>query len=129
MLGIWILVAHTLGAYLFTPKAVYMRSGTSWGFSALSALLYLIPCIFFLPMNPYAILGIFILRFVMVKFSIVDYVLWARDSIIPGSAPTERLVIDGVYSVSRTDAGHVTTVHLLSTALHVTLIGILLAIT
>lgn len=128
MLGLWIIVSHLLGSYLFSPRYVLHRTAGSTKVSLLHAALYVIPAIILLPTNPWIIISIFVLRFLMVRFGVIDYILWARDRMAPQDKKRPRLIEGGTIHFDRADSSDLITIHMLSLAIHITIISIIIAL-
>ena len=124
MLGFWIIVAHLVGAYLTTSEYIQHRAINSTTFAAISVVLYMIPFILFLPGSILSFAAIIIFRLVVVRFSVVDRVIWAKNLLAPKENRVERVVKEGELSLENASISQVVSIHAASLALHAIFIGI-----
>ena len=128
MLGFWIIITHLAGAYLTTSEFVHNKAATSTIYALIASVLYIIPFLIFLPGTPLSVLVIFIFRFLAVRFSFVDYLVWARNLLAPKDKRIGRIVKNGKVDTSKATTNQVVSIHVASIALHCVVIAIAIII-
>ena len=107
------------------PSAyIQARAAGSTTFAALSAVLYMIPFVLFLPGTALSFIAVLIFRFIVLRLSLVDYIVWAKNLLAPRDQRVPRLTRDGVLDMESAPVSQVLTVHIASIALHCIFIGI-----
>lgn len=118
MLGFWIIATHLVGAYLMTSEYITSRASSSSTFAAVAAALYIIPFIVFLPLTPLSILAVMVARFVIIRFSLIDYIVWARNMLAPRDEHTSRVVKEGILRMESANVNQLFSLHAGSMAVH-----------
>lgn len=118
MLGFWIIIAHLVGAYLTSSEYIQMRTHRSTAFAFGSAILYMIPFILFLPSSALSFVAVLAFRFLVIRFDLIDYLIWVRNTAAPRDQRVDRLDrreidVDGGGSIS-----HLVSIHIGSIAVH-----------
>lgn len=124
MLGYWIIITHIIGAYITTSDYIYSRSSSNTVYALMTAALYMIPFFIFLPLSPLAFLVIFVFRFLAIRFSLVDYVIWARDLLAPRSERNIRVPKESSLDSTTSTANRRVSIHMASTAIHCVVIAL-----
>ena len=124
MLGFWIIITHLIGAYLIPSAYVQAKASGSTTFAALSAVLYMIPFVIFLPGSIISFIAVLLFRGIVLRLSLVDYIVWARDLLAPRDQRSTRVVKEGVADTESIPVSQVMSLHIASIALHCTFIGI-----
>ena len=124
MLGFWIIIAHVMGAYITSSDYIYSRSSSNAVYALVTAMLYMIPFVIFLPLSPIAFLVIFVFRFLAIRFSLVDYVIWARDLLAPRSERNLRVTKESSPDSATSTANRRVSIHMASTAIHCVVIAL-----
>ena len=128
MLGFWIIITHLIGAYLTTSTYIQSRAAGSTTFAAISAVLYMIPFIIFLPGSALSFIIVMAFRFIVLRLSVIDYMVWAKNLLAPRDQRVARVVKEGVLDIESAPASQVVTLHFASIALHCMFIGIALIV-
>lgn len=118
MLGFWIIIAHLVGAYLVTSEYIQKRSASSTAYAVGSAILYIIPFVVFLPSSPLSLVAVLVFRFATVRFSLMDYVIWARNLMAPRNMRPDRAVKEGHIGLSNDSFNHILAMNIGSIAIH-----------
>lgn len=124
MLGFWIIVVHLVGAYLVSSEYIQAKAAGSTTFAAISTVLYMVPFVIFLPGSILSFLAVFLFRLAVIRFSLVDYIVWAKNLMAPRDQRTNRVVKDGTVNMRKASPAHVVSLHAGSLALHCIFIGI-----
>lgn len=128
MLGFWIIITHLIGAYLTSSAYIQSRAAGSTTFAAISAVLYMIPFIMFLPGSALSFMAVLLFRFIVLRLSLVDYIVWAKNLMAPRDQRVDRVVKAGVLDMESAPVTQVMTIHIASIALHCIFIGIALIV-
>lgn len=128
MLGFWIIIAHLAGAYLTSSAYIQSRAAGSTTFAAISAVLYMIPFIIFLPGSVLSFVAVMAFRFIVLRLSLVDYIVWAKNLMAPRDQRVDRVAKAGVLDMESAPVTQVMTIHIASIALHCIFIGIALIV-
>lgn len=128
MLGFWIIITHLVGAYLTSSAYIQSKAAGSTTFAAISAVLYMIPFILFLPGSILSFITVLLFRLLVLRLSLVDYIVWAKNLLAPRDQRVPRMVRDGVLDTESAPVSQVLTVHIASIALHCIFIGIALIV-
>lgn len=126
MLGFWIIVTHLVGAYLTSSDYIQSRSAGSSTFAAISSVLYMIPFMIFLPGTVLSFIAVIVFRFLVLRFSIVDYIVWAKNLMAPRDQRNDRVMKKGVLEYDNASITQVVAMHAGSLALHTIFIGIVI---
>lgn len=118
MLGFWIIITHLIGAYLTTSEYVQTRAAHSTTFAIGMSFLYIIPFLLFLPSSPLSFAAVLIFRFVIVRFSLVDYLIWARNVMAPKDERVERVSKEGRIDMDSASNNQLISLHASSIAVH-----------
>lgn len=124
MLGYWFIITHIIGAYLTSSDYIRSRSSSNTVYALVTAVLYMIPFIIFLPLSPLAFLVIFVFRFLAIRFSLVDYVIWARDQLAPRSERSERVTKESSLDVNISTVNRRVSIHMASIVIHCVVIAL-----
>ena len=128
MLGFWIIITHLVGAYLTSSAYIQSKAAGSTTFAAISAVLYMIPFILFLPGSILSFIAVLLFRIIVVRLSLVDYIVWAKNLMAPRDQRVPRMARDGVLHMESAPVSQVLTVHIASIDLHCIFIGIALIV-
>ena len=128
MLGFWIIITHLVGAYLTSSAYIQSKAAGSTTFAAISAVLYMIPFVLFLPGSILSFIAVLLFRIIVLRLSLVDYIVWAKNLMAPRDQRVPRMVRDGVLDMESSPVSQVLTVHIASIALHCIFIGIALIV-
>lgn len=93
-------------------------------YALVTAVLYMIPFIIFLPLSPLAFLVVFVFRFLAIRFSLVDYVIWARDLLAPRSERNVRVTKESSLDVKISTVNRRVSIHMASTVIHCVVIAL-----
>lgn len=124
MLGFWIIIAHIFGAYVTTSDYIYSRSSSDTAYALATSALYLIPFIILLPMSPVAFPIIFVFRFLAIRFSLVYYVLWAKDLLAPRYERSLKMSKEYSLEATVSAVNRRVSLHMASTAIHCVVIAL-----
>lgn len=128
MLGFWIIITHLVGAYLTSSEYIQTRAAGSTTFAAISAVLYMIPFVLFLPGTALSFIAVLLFRLIVLRLSLIDYVVWAKNQMAPRDQRADRVVKEGVLDMESVPASRVLALHAVSMALHGVFIGIALIV-
>lgn len=128
MLGFWIIVTHLVGAYLTSSEYIQTRASGSTTFAAISAVLYMIPFVLFLPGTALSFAAVLIFRLIVLRLSLVDYIVWAKNLLAPKDKRADRVAKEGVVDMESIPVSRVISLHAASIALHCVFIGIALIV-
>lgn len=128
MLGFWIIVTHLVGAYLTSSEYIQTRAAGSTTFAAISAVLYMIPFVLFLPGTALSFIAVLLFRLIVLRLSLIDYIVWAKNQMAPRDQRADRVVKEGVLDMESVPASRVISLHAASIALHGIFIGIALIV-
>ena len=128
MLGFWIIITHLVGAYLTSSAYIQSRAAGSTTFAAISSVLYMVPFVLFLPGSILSFIAVLLFRIIVLRLSLVDYIVWAKNLMAPRDQRVPRMVRDGVLDMESAPVSQVLTVHIASIALHCIFIGIALIV-
>lgn len=128
MLGFWIIITHLVGAYLTSSAYIQSKAAGSTTFAAISAVLYMVPFVLFLPGSILSFIAVLLFRIIVVRLSLVDYIVWAKNLMAPRDQRVPRMVREGVLDMESAPVSQVLTVHIASIALHCIFIGIALIV-
>ena len=107
------------------PSAyIQARAAGSTTFAALSAVLYMIPFVLFLPGTALSFIAVLIFRFIVLRLSLVDYIVWAKNLLAPRDQRSTRVAKEGVVDMETVPVSQVISLHAASLALHCIFIGI-----
>lgn len=126
MLGFWIIITHLIGASLIPSAYIQGKAPGSTTFAAISAVLYMIPFVIFLPGSIMSFIAVLLFRLVVLRLSIVDYIVWAKNLLAPRDQRSTRVVKEGVADMESIPVTQVISLHIASMALHCTFMGIAL---
>lgn len=124
MLGFWIIITHLVGASLMPSAYIQARAAGSTTFAALSAVLYMVPFVIFLPGSVMSFIAVLLFRGIVLRLSLVDYIVWAKNLLAPRDQRLSRVVKEGVADMESIPVSQVMSLHIASIALHCTFIGI-----
>lgn len=109
------------------PSAyIQSRASGSTAFAALSAVLYMVPFVIFLPGSVMSFIAVLLFRVIVLRLSIVDYIVWAKNLLAPRDQRSARVVKEGVADMESIPVSQVISYHIASIALHCTFMGIAL---
>lgn len=128
MLGFWIIITHLVGAYLTSSAYIQSKAAGSTTFAALSAVLYMIPFVLFLPGTILSFIAVLLFRFIVLRLSLVDYIVWAKNLMAPRDQRVDRVIKEGVLDMDSAPVTQVLTIHIASIAIHCIFIGIALIV-
>ena len=118
MLGFWIIITHLLGAYVTSSEYMQNRAVNSTAFALGVAILYMIPFVLFLPGSIPSFAIVFVFRFLVVRFGLIDYIIWARNLMAPSNQRSKRIVIDGAVNMKDATTNQKVSMHAASIAMH-----------
>ena len=118
MLGFWIIITHLLGAYVTSSEYMQDRALNSTVFALGVAILYMIPFVLFLPGSIPSFAIVFVFRFLVVRFGLIDYLIWARNLMAPENQRTKRVVIGGTLDMGGASTNQKVSIHAASIAMH-----------
>ena len=124
MLGFWIIITHLIGAYLTSSAYIQSKAAGSTTFAAISAVLYMIPFIIFLPGSVLSFIAVLLFRLIVLRLSLVDYIVWAKNLLAPRDQRVDRVAKEGVLDMESAPVSQVMSLNIASIALHCTFIGI-----
>lgn len=124
MLGFWIIITHLAGAYLTSSEFIQNKAISSSIFALGSSVLYMIPFIIFLPASPLSLLAVLVFRFLVVRFGLVDYLIWVRNLLAPADQRVHRLVRNKKFNTDSATLNQIVSIHVGSIAVHCIIISL-----